>query len=96
MSTTIKHVEAGIPPAESFIPRHVGPDERAVAEMLKTIGFSSLEALIDATVPRKIRLREGLSLPKGMTELEVLTYFRASLPRIRCSARSSGWDMRIA
>src|SRR6266567_972462 len=77
MSTTIKHVEGAIPTAESFVPRHVGPDERDVAEMLKTLGFPSLDALIDATVPRKIRLREGLSLPKGMTELEVLTYFRA-------------------
>jgi len=77
MSTTIKHVEAAIPPAESFVPRHVGPDEKDVAEMVKTLGFSSLDALIDATVPQKIRFREGLSLPKGMTELEVLTYFRA-------------------
>jgi glycine dehydrogenase len=77
MSTTIKHVEAAIPPAESFVPRHVGPDEKDVAEMIKTLGFSSLDALIDATVPQKIRFREGLSLPKGMTELEVLTYVRA-------------------
>ena len=77
MSTTIKHVEAAIPPAESFVPRHVGPDEKDVAEMVKTLGFSSLDALIDATVPQKIRFTEGLSLPKGMTELEVLTYFRA-------------------
>jgi glycine dehydrogenase len=77
MSTTIKHVEAAIPPAESFVPRHVGPDERDVAEMVKTLGFPSLDALIDATVPGKIRLNEGLALPEGMTELEVLTYFRA-------------------
>src|SRR2546423_12496210 len=77
MSTTIKHVEAAIPTAESFVPRHVGPDERDVAEMLKTLGFSSLDELIDATIPRKIRWREGLSLPQGLTELEVLTYFRA-------------------
>src|SRR5882762_5290432 len=77
MSTTIKHVETAIPPAESFVPRHVGPDEVDVAEMLKTLGFASLDALIDATIPRKIRFREGLSLPKGLTELEVLTYFRA-------------------
>jgi glycine dehydrogenase len=76
MSTTIKHVEAAIPPAESFVPRHVGPDERDVAEMLKTLGFPSLDALIDATIPAKIRFRRGLDLPKGMTELEVLAYFR--------------------
>ena len=77
MSTTIKHVEAAIPPAESFVPRHVGPDEHDVAEMLKTLGFESLEALIDATIPARIRFRDGLDLPKGMTELEVLTYFRS-------------------
>src|SRR5690242_17405014 len=77
MSTTIKHVETAIPPAESFIPRHVGPDGRDVAEMVKFIGFPSLDALIDATVPRKIRARQPLELPKGLTELEVLTYFRA-------------------
>src|SRR6267142_3787157 len=81
MSTTIKHVEAAIPSAESFVPRHVGPDERDVAEMLKTLGLASLDALIDATVPRKIRHRQGLSLPKGLTELEVLTYFRALAAR---------------
>ena len=45
--------------------------------MLKTLGFASLDALIDATVPAKIRLRDGLDLPKGMTEPEVLSYFRA-------------------
>src|SRR5213076_752887 len=77
MSTTIKHVEAAIPTAESFVPRHIGPDEKDVAEMLKTLGFSSLDELIEATIPRRIRWREGLNLPKGLTELEVLTYFRA-------------------
>src|SRR4026207_349973 len=77
MSTTIKHVEAAIPAAESFVPRHVGPDEHDVAAMLKTLGFESLDALIDATIPGKIRFRGGLDLPKGLTELEVLTYFRS-------------------
>ena len=77
MSTTIKHVENAIPNAESFVPRHVGPDERDVAEMTKFLGLPSLDALIDATVPRKIRMRHPLELPKGLTELEVLTYFRA-------------------
>src|SRR5437870_6316242 len=77
MSTTIEPVEGAIHTAEAFDPRHVGPDERGVAEMLKTLDFPSLDALIDATIPRKIRWREGLNLPKGLTELEVLTYFRA-------------------
>jgi glycine dehydrogenase len=45
--------------------------------MLKTLGVESLDALIDATIPAKIRFRGGLDLPKGMTELEVLSYFRS-------------------
>src|SRR2546423_13211529 len=77
MSTTIKQVEAAIPPAESFVPRHVGPDDRDVAGMVKSLGFASLDALIDATIPARIRLRGGLDLPKGMSEPEVLAYFRA-------------------
>src|SRR5256714_9699581 len=77
MSTTIKHVELAIPPAESFVPRHVGPDERDLAEMLKTLGFQSLDALMDATIPVRIRFRRDLDLPEGMTEPEVLAYFRS-------------------
>jgi len=77
MSTTIKHVEAAIPPAESFVPRHVGPDDGDVAEMLKTLGFQSLDALIDATIPARIRYRDGLDLPGGMSEMEVLAYLRS-------------------
>ena len=77
MSTTIKHVEDAISPAESFVPRHVGPDEQDVGEMLRTLGFQSLDALIDATIPAKIRFRGRLDLPKGMTEAEVLAHFRA-------------------
>jgi glycine dehydrogenase len=49
--------------------------------MLKTLGFASLDALIDATVPKKIRLREGLDLPKEMTEAEVLAFFRSLAAR---------------
>src|SRR5438876_3534440 len=77
MATTIKHVESGIAGEDSFVARHVGPSDAEVAAMLATLGYSSLDELIDATVPRKIRLRAGLSLPKGLTETEVLTYFRA-------------------
>ena len=77
MSTTIKHVKDAIAPGESFVPRHVGPDERDVREMLRTLGFASLDALIDATIPERIRFRSGLDLPKGMTEPEVLAQFRA-------------------
>jgi len=77
MSTTIKHVADAIAPADSFVHRHVGPDPSDVAAMLETLGYGSLDELIDQTVPERIRFRRGLALPKGMTEPEVLTHFRA-------------------
>ncbi|MDG1744269.1 MAG: hypothetical protein P8H69_00625, partial [Planktomarina sp.] len=35
--------------------RHIGPSPSEMEEMLRTIGFDSLDALIDATVPKAIR-----------------------------------------
>jgi hypothetical protein len=53
-----------------FVGRHLGPSSDAdVATMLKTIGYPTLDALIDATVPRSIRSARPLSLPpQGETE----------------------------
>jgi glycine dehydrogenase len=59
---------------ESFIDRHVGSDSKQIAEMLKTIGFDSLDALIDATVPESIRLRKELNLPIPQSEYSVLQH----------------------
>ena len=42
------------------------------AEMLKQLGFESLEALISATVPAAIRLQRPLRLDTGKTEFEGL------------------------
>lgn len=49
--------------------------------MCSTVGFKSVDALIDATVPTAIRRRDGMDLgkeiyTKGMTESEFLGYFK--------------------
>ena len=41
---------------DSFARRHIGPNEEEVRAMLREVGFDSLGALIDATVPKDIRL----------------------------------------
>ena len=46
--------------AKSFIPRHIGPTDADVAAMLELVGYDSLDALIDATVPAGIRLQRPL------------------------------------
>ena len=42
--------------------------------MLETIGVSSIDQLIDETVPKSIRLKAPLKLPEGVTEFEFLEY----------------------
>lgn len=44
-------------PADSFLKRHVGSDNNEVQEMLNTLGYSSLDAMIDTAVPKNIRLK---------------------------------------
>ena len=57
---------------ESFIRRHLGPSDTDVASMLRVVGASSLDELIDQTVPQSIMLTEPLQLPQAMTEVEAL------------------------
>ncbi len=83
MATTIKRVERGIAESDSFIARHVGPSGADVAEMLGTLGYSSLDDLIDATIPGGIRSRAPLALPDPMTEGEVLAHFRSMAAKNR-------------
>ncbi|HVD59258.1 MAG TPA: aminomethyl-transferring glycine dehydrogenase [Gemmatimonadaceae bacterium] len=77
MATTIKHSGRALAPVESFVPRHVGPTDADIAAMLETLGFATLDELIDKTIPPGIRYRHGLSLPAGRSEAQVLAEFRA-------------------
>jgi glycine dehydrogenase len=61
---------------ESFSLRHIGPRESELSLMLDKIGVSSLDELIDQTVPAKIRLKAPLKLAEGLTERQ---YFRKIL-----------------
>ena len=61
----------------SFARRHIGPNEGEVAAMLRELGFESLEALIDAAVPKNIRLNRSLNLPEAKSEIEALAELRA-------------------
>jgi glycine dehydrogenase len=63
--------------ARPFVDRHIGPDEAAVAEMLKVVGFDSLEALMDAAVPGRIRATDVLALPDAATEAQAAAELRA-------------------
>jgi len=60
----------------NFILRHNGPRPEEVRKMLDKIGVSSLDELIDITIPRTIRLEKPLNLPKGMNEYQYLRHLK--------------------
>jgi len=60
-----------------FARRHIGPSEEEVRAMLRAVGFENLDALIDATVPKNIRLDRQLNLPEAKSETEALAELRA-------------------
>ena len=57
---------------EKFELRHIAPDQEETAAMLKTIGVSSLQQLVEQTIPEKIRLQKPLNLPKPESEYDYL------------------------
>ena len=61
----------------SFARRHIGPNEEEVRVMLREVGFEDLDSLVEAAVPRNIRLDRDLNLPEAKSEMEALTELRA-------------------
>src|SRR5213082_1482256 len=57
--------------------RNIGPSEDEVGGMLREVGFESLDALIDATIPKNIRLDRALGLPGAKSEAAALAELRA-------------------
>ncbi len=58
----------------NFSKRHIGPDATEQAAMLAKIGVSSLNELIDKTIPAHIRLGHELRIDAAMSEQEYLNH----------------------
>lgn len=56
----------------NFTQRHIGINTEDIQQMLEVLGFSSLDALIDQTVPQAIRFNETLQLPAAQSEYAAL------------------------
>src|SRR5438874_8099157 len=61
----------------TFADRHIGPSPEETAQMLREVGFADLDALVDATVPKNIRLDRSLALPAAKSENDALAELRA-------------------
>src|SRR4051812_29572841 len=61
---------------DRFVRRHIGPDPSEQQEMLGALGYQSLDQLIDATVPKGIRLNRPLRLHESKSEYNLLRELR--------------------
>jgi len=61
---------------DRFVRRHIGPNAAETAAMLALLGHKNLDELIDAAVPKKIRLGENLNLPAAHSEFDALAELR--------------------
>ena len=61
----------------TFASRHIGPDSDEQTQMLKAIGYASLDDLMDAAVPEAIRWHGQLDLPAAASEEETIAELRA-------------------
>ncbi len=61
---------------DMFVSRHIGPREHEIEIILKKVGVSSIDELIDQTVPSDIRSKEKLNIEDGLTERQ---YYRKIL-----------------
>src|SRR2546422_11137556 len=66
---------------DSFVHRHIGPNQQEIDAMLAKVGFEDLDALIDAAIPKNIRLDRRLDLPEAKSEREALAELSALAER---------------
>jgi glycine dehydrogenase len=66
----------GIITPDAFVNRHNGPSSDEIEQMLQEVGFSSLDSLIESTIPSRIRRDTPLNLPQPLSETAALTYLK--------------------
>jgi len=68
---------ASLQHTDEFIGRHIGPGEREIQAMLAELQLSSLDELVQQTVPESIALKRRLALGEPGTEPAVLARLKA-------------------
>lgn len=65
-----------------FQSRHIGPTESEVAQMLKTLGFTSLEEMAGKVIPKNIRTEHKFAaLGKGISEFRILENLKKTMAK---------------
>jgi glycine dehydrogenase len=72
---------AALEAPDSFVARHIGPDDGDIAAMLQIVQAVSLDDLMAQTVPESIRSNAALALPPAIDEAAVLADLRGLAAR---------------
>ena len=57
---------------QNFSRRHIGPNSTDQNQMLSDLGFNSIDALMEQTLPESIRTNSGLNIGDGLNEFTLL------------------------
>ncbi len=56
---------------DSFIPRHIGPSQKDIHEMLKVVDSDSIETLVNETIPKSILSTKPLVIGNDVSEYDL-------------------------
>ena len=70
-------------PSDTFARRHIGPSDADIAHMLATLGLSTLDELVDQTVPAAIRGGPTMVVGEPRAEAELLEELKGILGQNR-------------
>ncbi|MEP0356839.1 aminomethyl-transferring glycine dehydrogenase [Paraglaciecola sp.] len=73
---SVNHSLSQLEQTQDFVRRHIGPSDTEMAAMLSDIGATSLDDLMQQTVPEGIRLPESLKVGEAETEANALAYLK--------------------
>jgi len=77
-------------PGANLVPRHIGPRDEDIAEMLEVVEAESLDDLIDKVIPPHIRTERGFCLPEGLSERNCLSDLMGMARRNRVMVSMTG------
>lgn len=68
-------------PSDAFVHRHIGASDKDRVEMLKRVGFDSLDDLVTSTLPAVIRNPNTPELDAPMSESEALAHLKTIMSK---------------
>ncbi|NEQ16578.1 MAG: glycine dehydrogenase (aminomethyl-transferring), partial [Moorea sp. SIO3E2] len=65
-----------LPSTDAFVNRHIGLNPDAIEQMLNVLGISTIDSLIEQTIPAAIWLNQPLQLPPAQSEYASLAQLK--------------------